>query len=52
LIEWLFGRLALLVRGNIQNQQGLPDATWRDFPIGPADAECLDLLAVCRAPLR
>lgn len=52
LIEWLFGRLALVVRRGIASGGGLPDVTWRDYPVGPADADCLDLLAVCRSPLR
>ncbi len=47
LVEWLFARFALLVRRNTARDDGAPDATWRDFPIGPADARCLDLLAVC-----
>jgi SAM-dependent methyltransferase len=51
LVEWLFGRFALLVRRGIQNSDdGLPDVSTRDFPIGTADAECIDLLAVCRDP--
>jgi SAM-dependent methyltransferase len=50
LSEWLFGRFALVVRRGIQRDQGLPDATPADFPIGDADPDCLDLLAICRAP--
>jgi SAM-dependent methyltransferase len=50
LVEWLFARLALRVRRGIQQGEGLPDATWRDFPIGPLSERCLDLLAVCRGP--
>ncbi|UCE84876.1 MAG: class I SAM-dependent methyltransferase [Deltaproteobacteria bacterium] len=50
LVEWLFGRLAIVVRSRIRSDEGLPAATWRDFPVGPADDACLDLLAVCRAP--
>ena len=50
-VEWLFGRFALLVRRGIsQSDDGLPEVTTRDFPIGPADAECIDLLAICRNP--
>ena len=49
-IEWLFGKLAVVVRSGIRSDQGLPEASWRDFRIGPADADCLDLLAVCRSP--
>ena len=51
LVEWLFARFALLVR----RSQGASDATaaemdWRDFPVGPAADDCLDLLALCRRP--
>ena len=52
LLEWLFGRFALLVRRDIQQGGMLPDSTIDDFPIGPADPAQLDLLAVCRQPLR
>lgn len=51
LVEWLFARFALLVRRQTQASDGTPEATWRDFPVGPADARCLDLLAVCRDPI-
>ena len=50
-VEWLFARFALLVRRQTQASDGAPDATWRDFPVGPADARCLDLLAICREPV-
>ncbi len=50
LVEWLFARFAILVRRSIQAEQGLPEVTWRDFPIGPADDSCIDLLAICREP--
>lgn len=50
LVEWLFGRLAVAVRSLIRSGEGLPEATWRDFPIGPVRDDCLDLLAVCRGP--
>jgi len=51
LVEWLFAKAALLVRGS----NDAPDAdesaiTWRDFPVESATAECLDLLAFCRRP--
>jgi hypothetical protein len=51
LVELLFARFALLVRRQTQASDGTPEATWRDFPLGPPDARCLDLLAVCRDPL-
>jgi 2-polyprenyl-3-methyl-5-hydroxy-6-metoxy-1,4-benzoquinol methylase len=50
LVEVLFARFALLVRRQTQASDGTPEATWRDFPLGPPDARCLDLLAVCRDP--
>jgi SAM-dependent methyltransferase len=50
-VEWLFARFALLVRSRTQASDGTPDVSWRDFPGGPADARCLDLLAVLRDPV-
>jgi SAM-dependent methyltransferase len=50
LIEWLFARFALLVRRGAQAGEGVPAASWRDFPVGSADDACLDLLALCRQP--
>jgi len=51
LVEWLFTQLALLVRRPNQQHAGRrPEVTWRDFPVGPAAADCLDLLALCRRP--
>ncbi len=49
-IEWLFASFALLVRSQTQRGPGAPDVSWRDFPVGPADDDCLDLLAICRRP--
>lgn len=49
-VEWLFARFALLVRRGTQADEGTPDCTWEDFPAGPADDACLDLLAICRRP--
>jgi SAM-dependent methyltransferase len=51
LVEWLFARFALLVRRGATGNDTLADASWRDFPVGPADARCLDLLAVLRDPI-
>ena len=50
LINWLFGRFAILVRRSLAQQDQLPTPTWRDFPIGPATNQCLDLLAICLSP--
>jgi SAM-dependent methyltransferase len=49
-IEWLFATFAVWVRSRTQDDSGTPDVSWRDFPLGPADDACLDLLAVCRRP--
>ncbi len=46
-IEWLYGRLAILVRARTRSRDGMPDVTWRDFPVGSVSDDCLDLLAVC-----
>jgi len=49
LIEWLFARFADLVR----NPEPAPDTESfgsRDFPVGEAGDDCLDLLAICRRP--
>ena len=51
LVEWLFARFAVMVRRGTQADEGTPDCTWQDFPIGPPDDDCLDLLAICRNPL-
>lgn len=50
LVEWLFARFALLVRRRTEGGEGTPDVSWHDFPVGPADDDCLDLLALCRGP--
>ena len=49
-IEWLFAKFAILVRRNTAASDGAPPVTWRDFPVGAADARCLDLLAICQKP--
>jgi SAM-dependent methyltransferase len=50
LVDRLFARLAVVVRRQIHRNDELPDVGVDDFPIGPADETCLDLLAVCRVP--
>jgi len=51
LVEWLFAQFALLVRrSNSAPDDSEPGMTWRDFPVGPAADDCLDLLALCRRP--
>lgn len=49
-IEWLFAQFAIRVRRGIQAGTGLPEVGVGDFPIGPADPGCVDLLAICRPP--
>lgn len=49
LVTSIFAMGALWVRRGIQDSEvGMPDARLEDFPIGPADACDLDLLAICR----
>jgi SAM-dependent methyltransferase len=48
-VTWLFAKGALLVRRGIQeSDEGMPEASLEDFPIGAADPRDIDLLAVCR----
>jgi SAM-dependent methyltransferase len=49
LVEWLFARFAVLVRRRATGREGVPEVSWHDFPMGPADDACLDLLALCRS---
>ena len=50
LIEWLFARFALLVRRRTRAAGLAPEVDVGDFPVGPVDDRCLDLLALCRRP--
>jgi len=50
LVAWLFAAGARHVRRGIRRSDGLPDVDVCDFPLGPATPDCVDLLAVCRAP--
>ncbi len=51
LVDWLFARLATVVRQGIRHTDaGLPDASVDDFPIAVADPGDIDLLAVCQRP--
>ena len=50
-VDGLFASLAVVVRRSIQRAEGLPEVELEDFPIQPAQPDCLDLLAVCRRPL-
>jgi SAM-dependent methyltransferase len=50
-VNGLFASLAVVVRRGIQRTEGLPAVELEDFPIQPAQPDCLDLLAVCRRPL-
>lgn len=51
LIDFLFAKLAVVVRRGIADTDDLSDVTLADFPIEPVRDDCLDLMAVCRAPL-
>jgi SAM-dependent methyltransferase len=50
LSQLLFSRFAVLVRLGTRSSPASPAADWRQFPIGPASEDCLDLLALCRRP--
>lgn len=50
LVEWLFARFAVLVRRLGRGRDPAAEIDWRDFPVGAAAADCLDLLAICRGP--
>ena len=50
LVERLFALFAVLVRRLARTSEGVPAVTPNDFPVGPADERCLDLLAICRGP--
>ena len=50
LVEWLFARLARIVRRGIAAGDGMPAARLEDFPIESAHADSIDLFAVCRHP--
>jgi len=50
LVEWAFARLSLLVRLGARRGGVVEAVREEHFPIAPADAACLDLLAVCHAP--
>lgn len=49
-IQMLFAQCALLVRRKTHREEGVPETTWRSFPIGPIEADSIDLLALCRQP--
>jgi 2-polyprenyl-3-methyl-5-hydroxy-6-metoxy-1,4-benzoquinol methylase len=48
-VERLFAFFAVLVRRLAAAGEGVPAVATRDFPVGPADERCLDLLAFCRS---
>jgi hypothetical protein len=48
--DFAFAQLARWVRWLARRREGLPEVDWRDYPIGPARDDCLDLLAICRKP--
>jgi SAM-dependent methyltransferase len=52
LVEWIFARLARVVRRGIAAGDGISGVRIEDFPIEPIRPDCLDLFAVCRRPRR
>jgi SAM-dependent methyltransferase len=50
LIDRLFAFFALLVRRRTQDDDGMPDCGWQDFPIGAPSPDDIDLVALCRTP--
>jgi SAM-dependent methyltransferase len=50
LSQTLFSWCAMLVRLGSRSAPATPEADWRQFPIGRASDDCLDLLALCRRP--
>ena len=50
LIDRLFAALAVVVRRGIKHEDGFPSVDLTDFPISPAQDDCLDLMALCRRP--
>ena len=52
LVEWIFARLARVIRRGIAAGDGTPGVRIEDFPIEPIRPDCLDLFAVCRRPRR
>jgi SAM-dependent methyltransferase len=50
LSQTLFSWCAVLVRLGSRSASNSPEADWRQFPIGRASDDCLDLLALCRRP--
>lgn len=49
-IEALFAACAVLVRRRTAQDEGAPDASVLDFPIGPAREDAIDWLALCQRP--
>lgn len=49
-IEWLFARLAVVVRRSVRADDRLAAVDLGDFPIEPAHPRSLDLFAICRRP--
>ena len=50
LVEFLFARLALIVRRGVGAAESLPRIALENFPIEKAHVRSLDLFAVCRGP--
>jgi SAM-dependent methyltransferase len=50
LVDWLFARLSLVVRLAARRSGTTPEVRDEHYPVGAADDDCIDLLAVCRGP--
>lgn len=50
LVDWLFARLSIVVRLAARRSGTTPEVRDEHYPMGPADDDCIDLVAVCRGP--
>jgi len=50
LVDWLFARLSLVVRLAARRSGTTDEVRDEHYPIGAADDDCIDLVAVCRGP--
>jgi 2-polyprenyl-3-methyl-5-hydroxy-6-metoxy-1,4-benzoquinol methylase len=50
LVDWLFARLSIVVRLAARRSGTTPEVRDEHYPMGAADDDCVDLVAVCRGP--
>ena len=50
LVDWLFARLSIVVRLAARRSGTTPQVRDEHYPMGAADDDCIDLVAVCRGP--